>query len=308
MTAALTLDGLRKSFGKTEIIRGVDLSIAKNERHAIIGPNGAGKSTLVKALCGRIRPTSGHIHIQGDLVRHRSEKRHLIGLVPQQVGLYPHLTGRENLDVFARLCGVDAKSRNARVQEALDTVDMSPRANRKVEHMSGGMQRRINVAAAILRQPPVIVFDEPTAGVDHPARDVIHQLARKLSQSGHAVILVTHELEQAEGLCDNVLVLEAGRVRYFAPPSDLLTSHFQNDREVVVRFRRIPEPSLHSAIRSFGFETTELPTMFRARTQSSEVNFVSAFMGAFGNRDAIIREVTVRRPGLASLMRELEAR
>ena len=274
----------------------------------IIGPNGAGKSTLVKALCGRVRPSDGKIRIGGKRLRPSSEKRHLVGLVPQQVGLYPHLTGRENLEVFARLSGVSPKYRTDRVIDALETVDMTPRADRLVENMSGGMQRRINVAAAILRQPPLIIFDEPTAGVDHPARDVIHQLARKLARNGHAVLLVTHELEQAEALCSRVLVLEAGHVRYFADPSQLLTQHFHDDREVVVRYRQPPDDTVQNAMIPFGFIQAELPTVFTARTQASEVSFVSAFMAALRNRDQLIREVTVRRPGLASLMRELEAR
>ena len=302
----LDVDDLSVAYGSTTVLHSVEFSAEPGHVMGVIGPNGAGKSTLVKTLCGHVRPRAGSVRVAGQRIRPRRERRHLIGLVPQEIGLYAHLSGRENLQVMARLSGVPRGEVEARVEAALDVVDMGARADRRAAHMSGGMQRRINVATAILRDPPLVIFDEPTAGVDHPARDTIHRLTRELAARGHTILIVTHELEEAEALCDRVLVLERGEVRYCAAPATLLASHFGEAREVVVQFRDRPDAFTRATMGPFGFEPDGLPTRFVARTRAGQTGFVSAFVAALREPDAILREVTVRRPGLASLMRDLQ--
>ena len=172
--------------------------------------------------------------------------------------------------------------------------------------MSGGMKRRINVAAAILTKPSLIIFDEPTAGVDVPARDTVHRLARQLADDGKAVILITHELDQAEALCDKILVLCKGKRLAFEPPTRLLERSFRGQREVMVRYSRPPEQTTSGAMKPFQFKQGELPTIWVALTNANEVSFVSAFLTALQGGDELIREISVRRPGLSALMHRIE--
>jgi len=172
--------------------------------------------------------------------------------------------------------------------------------------MSGGMKRRVNVAAAILTDPSLVIFDEPTAGVDAPARDTVHRLARKLADDGKAVILITHELEQAEALCDKVLVLCKGKRLAYEAPARLLERSFEGQREVKVRYASPPTDDISMAMQPFDFKQGELPTIWTAMTNSSEVSFVSAFMAALQGGNEHIREISVRKPGLTALMHRIE--
>ena len=226
----------------------------------VIGPNGAGKTSFVKALCGRLK-LDGEMHICGESLDRGADRRRYIALVPQDIGLYPHLTAKENLDVIGRLLGLKDKQG---LTDALDAVEMGQHANLRVSDMSGGMKRRVNVAAAILTKPSLVIFDEPTAGDDAPARDTVHRLARKLADEGKAVILITHELDQAEALCDKVLVLCKGKRLAFEPPARLLERSFHGQREIMVRYGQPPDYNVSTAMHPFQFKQGELPTIWVA--------------------------------------------
>ncbi|MEP4051662.1 MAG: ABC transporter ATP-binding protein [Litorimonas sp.] len=298
----LNVRDLRVDYGKHRALDGLTLEISQGELVGVIGPNGAGKTSFVKALCGRLK-LNGNLEVCGDNLQRGSDRRKHIALVPQDIGLYPHLTAKENLDVIGRLLGLKDKQG---VMDALDAVEMTQHAKLRVSDMSGGMKRRINVAAAILTKPSLVIFDEPTAGVDAPARDTVHRLARKLADEGKAVILITHELDQAEALCDKVLVLCKGKRLAFEPPARLLERSFQGQREVMVRYGRPPEHEAHTAMKPFQFTQGELPTIWVAMTNANEVSFVSAFLTALQGGDDLIREISVRRPGLNALMHRIE--
>ena len=251
---ALITKDLSLHYGTHQALKPLNVTIDAGELVAIIGPNGAGKTSFIKSLCGRTVP-KGQIYITGEELGHKADRRAFIGLVPQDIGLYPHLSAKENLQVIARLLKVPAKSRKEAVQEALDAVGMSAKSDARVSTLSGGMKRRINVAAAIMNKPPLLIFDEPTAGVDIPARDVVHRLARELADKGMTVLLVTHELEQAEALCDRVLVLSEGQKLAFDTPAAILSQAYGQKREVVVRFTEVPNAqtltSMHHQRRSW---------------------------------------------------------
>lgn len=294
------------SYGKHKALQNLDLDIAAGELIGVIGPNGAGKTSFIKALCGRVK-VKGTLSVCDRPLHRGADRRSCIALVPQDIGLYPHLTAAENLHVLGRLLGLPKSARHAMTAEALEAVEMSQHAKTRVSAMSGGMKRRINVAAAIMTRPSLVIFDEPTAGVDAPARDTVHRLARKLAADGKAVILITHELEQAEALCDKVLVLCKGKRLAFEPPARLLERSFQGQREVMVRYATRPQPHVLDAMHPFEFVQGELPTIWVAMTEASEVSFVSAFLTALKGRDDLIREISVRRPGLTALMHRVEA-
>ena len=302
LPTVLNVRDLTVDYGKHRALDQLTLEISEGELVGVIGPNGAGKTSFVKALCGRLK-LNGKLEVCGNSLRRGSDRRQHIALVPQDIGLYPHLTAKENLEVIGRLLGLKDKQG---VMDALDAVEMGRHAKLKVSDMSGGMKRRINVAAAILTKPSLVIFDEPTAGVDAPARDTVHRLARKLADEGKAVILITHELDQAEALCDKVLVLCKGKRLAFEPPARLLERSFQGQREVMVRYGTPPAPDVFAAMAPFDFKQGELPTIWVAMTNADEVSFVSAFLTALQGGDELIREISVRRPGLTALMHRIE--
>ena len=298
----LSVRDLTVDYGKHRALDQLTLEIAEGELVGVIGPNGAGKTSFVKALCGRLR-LKGELKVRGTNLRIGTDRRKHIALVPQDIGLYSHLTAKENLQVIGRLMGMKDKQG---ILDALEAVEMAKHADLRVSDMSGGMKRRINVAAAILTNPSLVIFDEPTAGVDAPARDTVHRLARKLADEGKAVILITHELEQAEALCDKVLVLCRGKRLAFDAPAQLLEQSFQDQREVMVRFASLPKEDAFAAMSPFHFKQGELPMIWVALTNANEVSFVSAFLTALKGPDDLVREISVRRPGLNALMHRIE--
>lgn len=298
----LNVRGLTVDYGSHRALDDLALQIMSGELVGVVGPNGAGKTSFIKALCGRLK-LKGDITINGQDLKIGTDRRQHIALVPQDIGLYPHLTAYENLDVIGRLLGL--RNHDA-ITLALEAVEMSKHRNLRVSDMSGGMKRRINVAAAILTNPALVIFDEPTAGVDAPARDTVHRLARKLADDGKAVILITHELDQAEAVCDKLLVLCQGKRLAFEAPTQILENSFGDQREVMVRYSRPPSEDVTNAMVPFAFKQGELPTIWIALTQASEVSFVSAFVTAVKTGDSLIREISVRRPGLTTLMHRIE--
>lgn len=303
----LTTKGLTVHYKKFCALDNLSLSIKAGEIVGIIGPNGAGKTSFIKALCGRANVSGGTLTINSKLIRRGQNRQRLIGLVPQDIGLYPHMTARENLLSFAKIMGMrGGRSRREAVSKALASVEMDHKSEALVSELSGGMKRRINVAAAIMHEPSILILDEPTAGVDTPARDTVHRLTRKLAQDGMAVLLITHELEQIEALCDKLLVLAGGKMLAFNPPTQLLSKVYQDKREVMVRFSKPPQGSTLEALLPFNFKQAELPTVWTAMTSASEVSFVSAFMAGLRGGDALVREISVRRPGLNHLMHAIE--
>ncbi len=293
---------LTVDYGQHRALDNLSLDIQSGDLVGVIGPNGAGKTSFIRALCGRLK-LQGEININGKDLKVGTDRRQHIALVPQDIGLYPHLTAQENLDVIGRLLGL--KDKHA-IAAALEAVEMGQHAKLRISEMSGGMKRRINVAAAILTDPSLIIFDEPTAGVDAPARDTVHRLARKLADDGKAVILITHELEQAEAVCDKVLVLCGGKRLAYDAPSEILENSFLGQREVMVRYSRPPAVNVFDAMKPFAFKQGELPTIWIALTNANEVSFVSAFMTALNGADDLVREISVRRPGLTALMHRIE--
>jgi len=303
----LSTRGLTVNYGSFCALDNLSVDIYAGEIVGVIGPNGAGKTSFIKALCGRIDVSDGTLLINSKAVRSSQNRQRLIGLVPQDIGLYPHMSARENLQSFAKIMGMRGrKNRGASVAAALSSVEMDHKSEALISELSGGMKRRINVAAAIMHTPSVLILDEPTAGVDTPARDTVHRLARTLAEGGMAVLLVTHELEQAEALCDKLLVLAGGKTLAFDSPAALLSQVYGDAREVMVRFSKPPQGAALNAMAPFNFLQAELPTIWTAITDESEENIVSTFMQSLGETDIQLREISVRRPGLNHLMHAIE--
>lgn len=306
MNTVLKVQNLTIRYGPHTALNALNLDLTAGEITGIIGPNGAGKTSLIKALCGRIKTESGTITVAGQTLSHGKARQKLFGLVPQDIGLYPHLTASENLSVFAKIMGIKRVNRTSVIESAIKAVGLTDKANARVDTLSGGMKRRINVAAAIMHKPTILILDEPTAGVDIPARDAIHRIARDLTQTGMTVLLVTHELEQAEALCDRLILLSNGHKLADGKPANILQTCYKGASEVCVRFSTPPDKTIIESLAPFEFTPGELPTIWNAMTDANEVSFVSAFMAAMKGDTETIQEISVRRPGLPTLMRHVE--
>jgi ABC-2 type transport system ATP-binding protein len=221
MVAAIEISDVACSFGAVRALDGVSLEVAAGTVMGIVGPNGAGKTTLIDVLCGLARPSRGTVRVFGEDVRNRARAiRARIGVLPQETALYDEVTAVENLRFAAALYGV-AKP-DARIAEMLELVGLTSRARDVVRGFSGGMQRRLAIARALLHDPQLLILDEPTVGVDVEARHQIWKHVRALRAEGRTVLLTTNYLDEAEALCDRVAILRAGVVVAEDTPSALV--------------------------------------------------------------------------------------
>lgn len=208
---ALQLQHVSRRIEGRAVLTRIDLRAAKGTILGLVGPNGAGKTSLLRAISGRLRIDEGSIAIEGHTPQ-QARRRGRLGVVPQEIALYPHLTVRENLDVFGRLAGLPSADVRARVDEGLAWAGLADRADALVPTLSGGMRRRVNLVASTLHHPGLLLLDEPTVGVDADARGRLHDLLLALRARGVGVLIATHDLDEARHLCDEVAVMADGRV------------------------------------------------------------------------------------------------
>jgi ABC-2 type transport system ATP-binding protein len=223
MIPAVRVSGLEKRFPRVHALRGVDLEIAQGEFFALLGPNGAGKTTLISLLAGLARPSAGHAEVMGfDVVRQYRDARRNLGVVPQELVFDPFFTVREGLRFQSGYYGL--KHNDAWIDELLHHLGLTDKADTNMRRLSGGMKRRALVAQALVHKPPVIVLDEPTAGVDVELRQSLWAFIRRLNRQGHTILLTTHYLEEAETLCERVAMLKEGRIVALDRTANLLNA------------------------------------------------------------------------------------
>ncbi len=208
---AIRIEAVTKNYGALKALGGVDLEIGQGEFFGLLGPNGAGKTTLISALAGLVRADSGTLEVMGcDVVADYRNARRRLGVVPQELVFDPFFSVRELLRIQSGYFGI--RGNDDWIDEILASLDLTAKANANMRTLSGGMKRRVLVAQALVHRPPVIVLDEPTAGVDVELRQALWQFIRKLNRDGHTIVLTTHYLEEAETLCGRIAMLKAGKV------------------------------------------------------------------------------------------------
>jgi len=222
MKPAIQINGIHKSFGSLHALKGIDLTIAQGEFFALLGPNGAGKSTLISILAGLIKPSAGNISVMGfDVFSQYQQARQLLGIVPQELVFDPFFNVREMLRFQAGYFGRGPEN-DAWVDEILEGLGLAEKAHVNMRKLSGGMKRRALIAQALAHKPPVIVLDEPTAGVDVELRQMLWEFIKKLNHEGHTIILTTHYLEEAETLCSRVGMMKQGEIVALDSTANLL--------------------------------------------------------------------------------------
>lgn len=221
----LTLSNVRKSFGKTVAVDGLSLTVRKGEILGLLGPNGAGKSTSVSLSVGLLAPEAGSVVIDGNLDPAEPEVRQKIGVAPQALALYDALSGEENLRFFGEMYGLSGAVLDQRVKWCLDFVGLTDRKDDLAGGYSGGMKRRLNLAAALIHDPQLLLLDEPTVGVDPQSRNKIFESIEELHRQGRTIIYTTHYMEEAERLCDRIAIIDAGKLLALGTLSELLAAH-----------------------------------------------------------------------------------
>jgi lipooligosaccharide transport system ATP-binding protein len=224
----LAAQGLRKRYGATEVLAGVDLKVAAGECFGLLGPNGAGKTTTLKLCLGLIEPDAGSIRLlQHEVPREARIARQRVGVVPQFDNLDPDFTVTENLVVYGRYFGLNDRDIRARIPELLEFAGLGGRADARIQALSGGMKRRLTLARALVNDPQLIFMDEPTTGLDPQARHLIWERLRQLRQQGKTLVLTTHFMEEAERLCSRIAIMDRGRIIAEGPPRALIAGHIE---------------------------------------------------------------------------------
>ncbi len=221
----LRLENLHKSFGDITAVDGLSLEIARGKIFGLLGPNGAGKTTTVNLAVGLLQPDSGSVTLNGDRSPNEASARNLIGVAPQSLSLYEELTGRENLAFYGRLYDLSSGELKERISWTLDFVQLAERAGDRVSTYSGGMKRRLNLAVALVHDPPLLLLDEPTVGVDPQSRNAIFENILALREEGKAILYTTHYMEEAQRLCDRVGILDRGKMLALGGVGELTEAH-----------------------------------------------------------------------------------
>ena len=230
----IVIENLTKKFEDVTAVDGLSLEIEKGELFGLLGPNGAGKTTAIKVLCGLLEPSSGSAHVGGyDVRKDTSKVKELIGVCPQDTAAYSFLSGRENVELFGNLHAMPKEKLKKNTDGLLEKMSLTEDANRRFGKYSGGMKRRINLIMALVHDPEIAFLDEPTVAMDPQSRHAVWDFIRELKNRGKTIILTTHYMEEAEGLCDRVGIIDHGKLIALGSPKQLKDKFKAKDLEEV---------------------------------------------------------------------------
>jgi ABC-2 type transport system ATP-binding protein len=298
-TAALSIDNVRKRFGAITAVDGVSLEIPSGTCYGLLGPNGAGKSTLIRSITGRVRPDSGAIRVFDHPVG-SSAARASLGWVPQELAIYPLLTCHENLYAFGRYQGLRGKALDEAITWCLDWAALADRARAQVKTLSGGMKRRLNMAAGLIHRPRLVLLDEPTVGVDPQSRNRIFEMVEALRSQGTTIIYTTHYMEEAERLCDTIAIIDHGQIIALGSKEQLVAQSFGARSSVTMHFGP-HHPDLNAWAAAHG-GTSQNSTIHFAIEKPTEI----APLLEAASRDGLeIIDLSLQRPNLESVFLHL---
>ncbi len=298
--AVLRVEHAKKAFGKTQALADASLELREGELLGLLGPNGAGKTTLVRALSGRVRLDGGALELFGRPLSD-TDRREGLGVVPQEIALYPLLSARENLEAFGSLNGLQGAALRDKVAWALEWTGLAERAREPVRRYSGGMKRRLNIACGVLHDPRVILLDEPTAGVDPQSRERIYEMLDRLRAGGVSMLLTTHQLDEAEARCERVVIIDHGSVIAAGTLSELVGATVGAERAVTLKLDRAPDREVA------GLAPTDDARVFHGQVRDVDVE-LTALLSRVAAAGCAVEDLEVRRPSLQSVFLHLTGR
>jgi ABC-2 type transport system ATP-binding protein len=300
----LRIDSVVKRFGDLTAVDGISLEVRERACLGLLGPNGAGKSTLIRSIAGRVLPDSGSIRVFGQLAGSAAARAEL-GWVPQELALYPLLTCRENLEAFGRYQGLRGKALHEGIAWCLAWAALADRAGNPVKTLSGGMRRRLNMAAGLVHRPRIVLLDEPTVGVDPQSRNRIFEMVEELRAQGATIIYTTHYMEEAERLCDRIAIIDHGRVIAHGAKEELVEQSFGRRSDVLMRFAASVQNAAAWAAAQGGSLEEGGGVAHFAVAQPTDI---AVLLDAAGRDGLEVIDVVLRRPNLESVFLKLTGR
>lgn len=298
----LSIHELVKHFAAVKAVDGITLDLPKGECLGLLGPNGAGKSTLIRSIVGRVIPDAGTISIFG-APADSTAARNALGWVPQELALYPRLTCRENLQAFGRYHGLSGAPLEEAIERCLGWATLSDRSGELVKNLSGGMKRRLNMAAGLVHRPKLMLMDEPTVGVDPQSRNHIFEMIEQLHREGMSIIYTTHYMEEAERLCDRIAIVDHGKVIAQGTHAELVESAFGTRSQVLARFAG-SEERVAAWVAARGGQTMDGLVQFTVERPTE----IAALLEGSAKAGLELIDVSLRRPNLESVFLHLTGR
>lgn len=298
----LQVTSLVKRFGTVTALDGVSLELRSGECLGLLGPNGAGKSTLIRSIVGRVTPSSGSVAVLGNAAS-SAAARNVLGWVPQELALYPRLTCKENLAAFGSYHGLSGESLAASTAWCLEWAALADRSGELVKNLSGGMKRRLNMAAGIIHRPQIVLMDEPTVGVDPQSRNRIFEMIEALREAGSAIIYTTHYMEEAQRLCDRVAIIDHGRIIASGTSAALIQDAFASRSQVVARFAGNGE-AMSAWVARHGGRLTDRTAEFTIENSTE----IGRLLEDAAKAGLALEDVSLRRPNLESVFLHLTGR
>ena len=306
MAEALPLEitELHKSFGDRRALDGVSLTFAAGEILGLLGPNGAGKTTVVRSVVGRVRPDSGTVRVFGRPPDDPRSKA-AVGYVTQEIALYPLLSPAENLAAFGRFQGLRGQPLEKAVGQSLQWTGLAERAKERTERLSGGMKRRLNIAAGTIHGPRLLLLDEPTVGVDPQSRERIYQMIEELRRGGVSLLYTTHYMEEAERLCDRIAIIDNGKVIALGTKEDLVRSTLGAKQTLTIETESPVPPALRAALERRGGTVSDSTVHFSVTEPAREI---PELLAVFRNDGVRIRDLALKTATLEAVFLQLTGR
>jgi ABC-2 type transport system ATP-binding protein len=295
-----------KKYGEKPALDGVSLQLRRGECLGLLGPNGAGKTTLIRCIVGRSKPDAGGIAVLGSEPGSK-EARAAVGYIPQELALYPLLTPRENLKTFGSYQGMGGSELDSAITWCLEWAALADRQNEPVKTFSGGMKRRLNMAAGLVHRPKVVLMDEPTVGVDPQSRERIYEMIESLRRNGTSLIYTTHYMEEAQRLCDRVAIIDHGQVIALGSPSELISGSFGPQQQIEVHFLQMPTEAVRVWVEANGGTSSD-GTSTAVFSTDNAAEHLPWLLNGLQSIQAGVKDIALTSPTLESVFLKLTGR